>query len=154
MDDIYTPPEGPQAGPPPDPIIYQTLGQAGLTRLLQDFYLELGRSPIAGLFPQGEEALRQAGAKSALFFVGVCGGPPLYAQQVGPPRMRARHLPFAIDAAARRHWLDAWKPVLAAAPQAYGFPEAALPSFWAFLERFSAWMVNRAPSPPPPGRVE
>jgi hemoglobin len=148
MSEPYLPPQGPPQGPPPDPAIYRALGEAGLTRLLQDFYLELGRSPIAAMFPQGEAALLEAGAKSALFFVGVCGGPPLYAQRIGPPRMRARHLPFAIDATARRHWLDCWERVLAQAPQRYGFPEAALPGFRAFLEGFSAWMVNTAPSQP------
>jgi hemoglobin len=120
------------------------LGEAGLTRLLQDFYLELGRSPIAHLFPQGEEALLAAGAKSALFFAGVLGGPPLYAQRVGPPRMRARHLPFAIDQAARGHWLACWEPVLKDAGKRYGFPEQHLPGFRGFLEAFSAWMVNKA----------
>lgn len=140
----YIPLQGPYQGPPPDPSIWAALGEEGLTRLLQDFYLELGRSPIAAMFPQGEAALREAGARSAWFFAGVCGGPPLFAQRVGPPRMRARHLAFRIDAQARRHWLDCWEPVLAQAPRRYGFPEAALPGFRAFLEGFSAWMVNTA----------
>jgi len=145
MDAIYTPPKGPWQGPPPDPGIYRALGEVGITRMLQDFYAELGRSPIAHLFPQGERALAEAGAKSALFFVGVCGGPPLFAERVGPPRMRARHLPFAIDAQARRAWLDCWEPVLAGSDSRYGFPPEHLPGFRAFLEGFSAWMVNQAP---------
>jgi hemoglobin len=120
------------------------LGVEGITRMLQDFYLELGRSPIAGMFPQGEAALLEAGAKSALFFVGVCGGPPLYAMQVGPPRMRARHLPFAIDAQAREQWLACWEPVLAQAPAKYGFPPEHMDSFRRFLDGFSAWMQNQA----------
>lgn len=144
MDEIYTPPQGPPQDPPPDPAIWAALGEEGMTRLLQDFYLELGRSPIAHLFPQGEEALKAAGAKSALFFATVCGGPPLFAQRVGPPRMRARHLPFAIDEAARQAWLACWKPVLADCGRRYGFPEEHLPSFRAFLLGFSGWMVNRA----------
>ena len=143
-DEIYTPPAGPPQGPPPDPRIFQALGVEGITRMLEDFYRGLGQSPIAGLFPAGGEALLAAARKSALFFVGVCGGPPLYAQAVGPPRMRARHLPFAIDAQARQHWLDCWTPVLAAAPQRYGFPPEHLEGFRRFLEAFSAWMVNRA----------
>jgi hemoglobin len=143
-DEIHVPAGGPPQGPPPDPAIYRALGVEGMKRLLQDFYLELGRSPIAGLFPQGEEALLEAGAKSALFFVGVCGGPPLYAQTYGPPRMRARHLPFAIDAAARGHWLACWKPVLDQAPAKLGFPAEHRAGFERFLEDFSAWMVNRA----------
>lgn len=143
-DEIFTPPVGPPQGPPPDPAIYQALGVEGITRMLQDFYLQLGRSPIAGLFPHGDAALLEAGAKSALFFVGVCGGPPLYAQTIGPPRMRARHLPFAIDAQAREAWLACWEPVLAGAGAKYGFPVEHLPGFRRFLDGFSAWMVNRA----------
>jgi hemoglobin len=144
MAEIYIPPQGPPQGPPPDPAIYRAMGADGITRMVQDFYLELGRSPVAHLFPAGEEALKEAGAKSALFFVGLCGGPPLYAQKFGPPRMRARHLPFAIDQASRRAWLDCWIPVLDASRAKYGFPEEHLPGFRAFLEDFSAWMVNRA----------
>lgn len=144
MPEPYVPPVGPPQGPPPDPGIYKALGVEGITRMLQDFYLELGRSPIAGMFPQGEAALLEAGAKSALFFVGVCGGPPLYAMQVGPPRMRARHLPFAIDAQARQHWLACWEPVLAQAPAKYGFPPEHLDGFRRFLDGFSAWMQNQA----------
>jgi hemoglobin len=144
MSEPYLPPSGPPQGPPPDPAIYRALGVEGMTRMLQDFYLELGRSPIADMFPQGEAALLEAGAKSALFFVGVCGGPPLYAQQIGPPRMRARHLPFAIDAKAREQWLACWEPVLVQAPQRYGFPVEHLPGFRRFLQDFSAWMQNQA----------
>ena len=143
-DEIFTPPVGPPQGPPPDPAIFRALGVEGITQMLVDFYAELGRSPIAGLFPQGEAALREAGQKSALFFVGVCGGPPLYAQQIGPPRMRARHLPFAIDAKAREAWLACWVPVLEKAPVKYGFPAEHVPGFQRFLDGFSAWMVNRA----------
>jgi hemoglobin len=144
MDEIHIPESGPPQGPPPDPAIYQAMGEDGITRMVQDFYLELGRSPIAGMFPAGEENLKAAGAKSALFFVTVCGGPPLFAQRVGPPRMRARHMPFAIDPAARQAWLECWDPVLADCGAKYGFPERHLPGFRAFLEDFSAWMVNRA----------
>ena len=143
MDEIHTPPAGPPQGPPPDPAIYAALGLEGITRMLQDLYVQLGRSPIAHLFPADEAGLKAAGAKSALFFVTVCGGPPLYAQQHGPPRMRARHLPFAIDEAARRHWLACWEPVLREADVNYGFPAEHLAGFRDFLDGFSAWMVNR-----------
>lgn len=144
MEEIYTPPAGPPQGPPPDPAIFAALGVEGMTRMLQDFYLQLGASPIAHLFPRDEAGLLAAGAKSALFFVTVCGGPPLFAQQHGPPRMRARHMPFAIDEAARGHWLACWEPVLAEAGAKYGFPMEHMDGFRGFLTGFSAWMVNRA----------
>jgi hemoglobin len=39
------------------------------------------------------------------FLVGYLGGPPLYMDRRGHPRLRARHLPFVIDLAARDAWL-------------------------------------------------
>jgi hemoglobin len=36
---------------------------------------------------------------------GWLGGPDLYIQRFGHPRLRARHLPFAIGIAERDQWL-------------------------------------------------
>ena len=36
---------------------------------------------------------------------GWLGGPPLYEQEFGHPRLRARHLPFSIASAERDQWL-------------------------------------------------
>ena len=144
MDEIHVPAAGPPQGPPPDPAIWAALGQSGFEAMLMDVYRGLGASPIRHMFPPDEAGLMAAARKNALFFVQACGGPPLFSQQVGPPRMRARHLPFAIDEAARRAWLDCWEPVLAQAPAKYGFPPQHLEGFRRFLDGFSAWMVNRA----------
>jgi hemoglobin len=143
-EEIYTPMVGPPQGPPPDPAIFKAMGVEGITYMLQKFYRQLGDSPIAHLFPTDPQGLDDAGAKSALFFVAVCGGPSLYAQAHGPPRMRARHLPFAIDESARRHWLACWPSVLDQAVTEHNFPAEHRPGFERFLTDFSAWMVNRA----------
>lgn len=127
----------------PDPAIYRVMGEDGITRMLQAVYRVLGRSPIAELFPKGPEALDAAGAKSALFFVTICGGPPLYERRYGPPMMRARHMSFPIDEAARGHWLAAWDEVLEKAPESFGFPAEHLENFRIYLQTFSTWMVNR-----------
>ena len=87
--------------------------------------------------------LPEASKNLAAFFVGLCGGPPLFRQRRGEPMMRARHLPFAIDEAARRTWLDCFFKVLEHADRDYAFPVEHLPGFKQFLEEFSAWMVNR-----------
>jgi len=44
-----------------------------------------------------------------------CAGlaPRLYTPDRGPPRLRGRHLPFAIDAAARDAWMDCMRRALA-----------------------------------------
>ena len=36
---------------------------------------------------------------------GWLGGPPLYTERYGHPRLRARHLPFAIGVQERDQWL-------------------------------------------------
>ena len=39
------------------------------------------------------------------FLVGRFGGPMRYVEQRGHPRLRMRHMPFAIDTGARQRWL-------------------------------------------------
>src|SRR5207253_10619066 len=96
---IYVPPGGPPQGPPPNPEIYRIMGEANIFKMMSDLYKELENSEIRHLFPADME---EASKKSAAFFVTVLGGPPLYMQKFGPPRMRARHIPFEIDDSARQ----------------------------------------------------
>lgn len=107
--------------------------------MLEDFYAELEASSIRPLFP---EDMRAASRRSAAFFVQILGGPPLYSERYGPPRMRQKHEPFEIDSAARAVWLECFGRVLATAEARYGFPPEHLADFRAFLEGFSGWMVN------------
>ncbi|MEX1020419.1 MAG: hypothetical protein WDZ49_12220 [Litorilinea sp.] len=136
---IYVPPGGPAQVAPPNPAIYAVMGEANIFAMLADFYAELEKSSIRGMFPRN---MQKASEKSAAFFVGLLGGPPLYQQRYGPPMMRARHMPFSIDEAARQVWLGCFETVLADAPARYNFPAEHLPGFRRFLDAFSAWMVN------------
>jgi hemoglobin len=138
---IYTPPDGPPQGPGPNPEIYWIMGEANVFRMMLDFYRELEKSEIRHLFPGDME---EASKKSALFFVTLLGGPPLYFQKHGPPRMRARHLPFEIDEPSRQEWLRCFDIVLEGAETKYNFPAHHLQGFKDFLTGFSAWMVNKA----------
>ena len=138
---IYVPPGGPPQGPPPDPEIYRIMGEANIFKMMSDFYKELEKSEVRPLFPAD---LEEASKKSAAFFVGILGGPPLYAQMYGSPRMRARHMPFEIDEHARQVWLACFDRVLEGADVKYQFPMQHMQSFKDFLIRFSAWMVNKA----------
>jgi len=138
---IYVPPGGPPQGIAPSKEIYTRMGEENIFRMCADFYDEIGRSAIRPMFP---ENLAEASTKIAAFLTGLLGGPPLYQERHGEPMMRARHLAFAIDEAARQEWLRCFKAVLADAPGRYDFPPEHLPGFIRFLEEFSAWMVNRA----------
>jgi hemoglobin len=117
------------------------MGEAKIFRMMSDFYRELEKSELRPLFPADME---EASKKSAAFFVTILGGPPLYAQKYGPPRMRARHIPFEIDERARQIWLACFDRVLDGADVKYQFPMEHMGGFKDFLKSFSAWMVNKA----------
>ncbi len=137
-DPMFVPEMGPDTVSPPNPALYGMMGEAAIHAMLQAFYEELGRSEIAGMFPGDRVA---AAERSALFFIGLLGGPPLYAQRFGAPRMRARHLPFRITTAYRDVWLASFERVLKRHEE-FGMPASEVPGFRRFLEGFSAWMVN------------
>ncbi len=48
-----------------------------------------------------------AGSREKLFkfLMGWLGGPPLYEQEYGHPRLRARHLPYHIASSERDQWM-------------------------------------------------
>lgn len=140
--EIYVPPGGPPRTQRPDPAIYEQMGEGNIFAMIQDFYDELAKSSIGHLFPSKPEALEHAAVKSAAFFVGLLGGPPLYHMHFGNPMMRARHMPFVIDEAARQEWLACFDRVLERAPSEYNFPAAHMNGFRDFLVGFSTWMVN------------
>jgi hemoglobin len=117
------------------------MGEDNIFRMMSDFYKELEKSEIRHLFPSNMD---EASKKSAAFFVTILGGPPLYFEKYGPPRMRARHLPFEIDEQARQVWLNCFENTLEDAARKYQFPEQHLKGFKDFLKSFSAWMVNKA----------
>lgn len=116
------------------------MGEENIFRMCEEFYRELEQSPVRHLFPEDMPA---ASRKIASFLVQLCGGPPLFNQHFGQPMMRARHLQFSIDEAARQTWLGCFKKVLGHAVEKYNFPPQHLPGFIRFLEEFSVWMVNR-----------
>lgn len=138
---IYTPPGGPPQGPGPSKEIYGLMGEENIYKMMSDFYKELGKSDVRHLFPAD---LESASRKSAMFFIGLMGGPPIYIEKHGSPRMRARHLPFEIDEGARKIWLTCFERVLEGAETKYNFPAQHLQGFKDFLVSFSSWMVNKA----------
>jgi hemoglobin len=92
----------------PHPIdegeVFARIGDEGFTRLVRAFYRQVPDDPVLGrMYPPDD----LAGAEQRLrdFLVGRFGGPPRYVEQRGHPRLRMRHMPFAIDAAARGRWV-------------------------------------------------
>lgn len=57
---------------------------------------------LLAIHPQPMTVIRQ---KFFEFLSGWFGGPPLFEEKYGHPRLRARHMPFTIDLKLRDQWL-------------------------------------------------
>ena len=86
--------------------LFERVGGMPFFRSLVDaFYKGVATDPI--LRPMYEEAdLEPAAERLTLFLAQYWGGPHDYQELRGHPRLRARHIPFVIDATARDAWLS------------------------------------------------
>jgi hemoglobin len=83
--------------------------------LVGRFYAAVASDPILRpLYPEAD--LQGAQRRLTLFLAQYWGGPRTYDDERGHPRLRMRHAPFAIDAAARDRWLGLIRAALAAEP--------------------------------------
>ena len=86
---------------------YQQLGGDAAVRKLVDRFYDLmdenaDAETIRKMHP---DDLTESRSKLYEFLSGFLGGPPLYHQNRGHPKLRMRHLPFEIDEQARDAWL-------------------------------------------------
>jgi hemoglobin len=121
-----------------DQELYATIGEDGFERLIAAFYRQVPDDDILGpMYPADDFA----GAEQRLrdFLIGRFGGPQRYMQQRGHPRLRQRHVPFAIDTAARDRWLHLMNNALAET----ALPQAATDTLREFFEAVATMLINR-----------
>jgi hemoglobin len=115
-------------------------GEAALRTLVDRFYdlmeLEPAYAGIRALHPSTLDGSRD---KLHWFLCGWTGGPDLYVQRFGHPRLRARHLPFAIGIAER----DQWMACMGQAMAECGVDEALHERLAAVFFNTADWMRNR-----------
>lgn len=89
------------------PTHFDLLGREdGIRSLVDRFYDLMDEEPEgAGIRALHPPDLTSSREKLYLFLVGWTGGPPVYVQQYGHPRLRARHLPFPIGIPERDAWV-------------------------------------------------
>ena len=97
--------------PTPETTPYKLLGGEQKVRELVDrFYDHMHQLPEAfTVRKMHAEDLSGSRDKLFKFLSGWLGGPQLYINEYGHPRLRARHLPFSIDDEARDQWLMCMK---------------------------------------------
>lgn len=114
--------------------------------LVARFYAGVAEDPaLRAMYP--EDDLGPAAERLQLFLEQYWGGPTTYSQERGHPRLRMRHAPYAIDAAAHDAWLRHMRTALdeaAAASRMTAEDEAEL---WDYLSRAALSMVNTYPGP-------
>jgi hemoglobin len=94
---------------------YQELGGAEGVRQLVDAFYDVMDSdpefkPLRDLHPKNLTGSRD---KLYLFLSGWLGGPSLYIEKYGHPRLRARHLPFPISELESQQWLSCMQRAMA-----------------------------------------
>lgn len=117
--------------------LYERIGPQPLALLVERFYGFVAVHPdLVRIFPAD---LTLTAQKQLAFLTGFLGGPPLYHQQYGHPRLRARHLPFQITPQRAQAWLWCMNQALRATPE-IGDEEAR--ELYAALARVALHMVN------------
>lgn len=86
---------------------YQRIGgEPAVRALVKRFYELMDTLPEAyGVRKLHPKDLAGSEEKLYLYLTGWLGGPQLYVEKFGHPRLRARHLPFAIGDQERDQWL-------------------------------------------------
>lgn len=127
------------SSPPLDEgLVYARIGEEGFARLVRAFYAQVPADDVIGpMYPADD----LTGAEDRLrdFLVGRFGGPPRYMEQRGHPRLRMRHMPFAVDMAARNRWVALMDRALVEA----ALPADAVAVLQPFFHHMASFMINR-----------
>ena len=82
-------------------------GEEAVRRLCNTFYQIMSDTPQTQLIRElHPDNLQISEDKLFMFLSGWLGGPPLFTDKFGHPRLRSRHMPFPITIEERDQWLD------------------------------------------------
>lgn len=114
-------------------------GESRVRALVDRFYdlmdLEPAFARLRGLHPVSLDGSRD---KLFWFLCGWLGGPAHYERRFGHPRLRARHLPYAIGIAERDQWMTCMKQAMAEEQFDPGLADRLATAFFGTAD----WMRN------------
>jgi hemoglobin len=117
-------------------------GDAKVHALVTRFYDLMDEDPdFYGIRKLHPESLNGSREKLFMFLTGWLGGPPVYTDAFGHPRLRARHLPFAIGASERDQWMSCMTRAMTDVEVEPGLRERLIASF----ANTADWMRNKEP---------
>ena len=119
--------------------VYDLVGGEAVFRLLVErFYARVAGDPLLRpIYPEAD--LVGATERLTLFLIQYWGGPSTYTERRGHPRLRMRHLPFAIGQAER----DAWLGHMSAAVDSLDLPSPIRKALLDYFETASRAMINQ-----------
>ena len=132
---------------PPSATPFDRLGgERGVRSLVDRFYDLMDLEPAAvGIRALHGPTLDGSRDKLFWFLCGWLGGPNHYVERFGHPRLRARHLPYAIGIAERDQWLGCMVQAMDDQSVEPALAQRLADSFFGTAD----WMVNRgAPTKP------
>ena len=122
----------------PTRSVFEAMGGAeAFGRLVETFYAGVETDPI--LRPMYPADLSDARRHLTLFLMQYWGGPTTYSAERGQPRLRARHVGFAIDVATRNAWLTHMR----AAVETMNLPSEARDELVRYFEGAADFLINR-----------
>ena len=123
----------------PDSLYDRVGGEPFFFDLVDRFYVAVASDAL--LRPLYPADLSPSRRHLALFLAQYWGGPPTYNAERGHPRLRMRHVPFAIGPAER----DAWLRHMLAAVESSSADAADRSALRAYFETAASSLVNRFP---------
>ena len=124
--------------------VYEAIGGMDtFERLVHDFYSQVKEDDVIGpMYPDND----WEGAEQRLtwFLAQYWGGPQLFSENRGHPRLRMRHAPYPIDITAHDRWLELMGNSLAKIDEET-IPPAYREMIWDHMQRVAAMMINKAP---------
>ena len=118
--------------------LFEMIGHAGFQQLVDAFYRRVPGDDILGpMYPPQD--IPGAAERLSDFLIYRFGGPAMYLEKRGHPRLRMRHAPFPIDQAGRDRWVDLMEQALAEV----ALPEEAEVELRRFFEDGATFMINQ-----------
>jgi hemoglobin len=115
-------------------------GDATIRKLVARFYVLMDTLPEARhVRAVHQPSLESAEEKLYEYLSGYLGGPPLYTDKYGHPRLRSRHFGAAIGPAERDEWILCFKRAMDETIEHPKLREI----IWAPIERLAFHMQNR-----------
>ena len=124
--------------PPEEMPVIARLGEQGVRDIVAAFYRRVAVDDLLRpLYPEAD--LAAAEERLADFLVYRFGGSQRYIEQRGHPKLRMRHMPFAIDQAARDRWVRLMDKALDTA----ALPADVTATIREFFHDTATFMINR-----------